>query len=193
MVKILKQGGLALKAKAGFSFIELIVAIMILGIMATLVVSRVMFRGPREIDAVAANITRLTQMGYERAVLTGKLHRVFFDFAQDAPEFRLEVLADGAQKDAPELKDQKFTPVSVEYNKTRYAWPEQVTIKNFYIKTIDEAARGLKTAWFYIMPEGITQEIVINMADELLQDTRGMILNPFTVRFTIYDSFQKPS
>ena len=164
---------------------------MILGIMATLVVSRIAFRGPRDIDLVVNNISRVTQAGYERAVLTGVLHRVFFDFSTEAPEFRLEMLKDADKN--KELKDQTFEPVQIAYNTTRVAWPENIVIKNFYIKTIDEAARGLKTAWFFIMPEGFSQEIVINMVDEKNRDERGLVLNPFTVRFVSYDSFQKPS
>jgi prepilin-type N-terminal cleavage/methylation domain-containing protein len=177
-----------LKVKTGFSFIELIVAIMIIGIMATIVVSRITIRGPRDIDVLIGNIARVTQLGYERAVLTGKLQRVYFDFGADNSEFRLEELAENSDGD---LKDQKFVPVTIAYNKTRFAWPEQIMVKNFYIKTIDEAAQ--KGKWFFIMPEGISQEIIINMTDENNQDSRGLVLNPFTVRFTTYDSFQKPS
>ena len=56
-----------------------------------------------------------------------------------------------------------------------------------------------KTAsvWFYIIPEGMVQNVVINMTDT--KDVRdnqarpvGLILNPFSAQLKIYDSFQKP-
>jgi len=177
-------------SKPGFSFIEIIVAMMIMGIMAALVMPQLLVRGERAVDTFVADIAKITQLGIERAVLTGKVHRIFFDFkADEKPTMSLQVLAE--KQDAG--GERKFEPVGADYIKTSYPLHNQIAIKNFYLLGVDKAAEGaLKTSWYYLLPEGVSQEIIINISDELTGDTAGLVLNPFSVRFTVYDTFQKP-
>ena len=53
------------------------------------------------------------------------------------------------------------------------------------------------SVWFYIIPEGMTQDVVLNFIDT--NDAYdghprqvGLVLNPFTAQFKEYDEFQKP-
>jgi prepilin-type N-terminal cleavage/methylation domain-containing protein len=174
------------KTNTGFSFIEIIVAIAIVGVMAAIVIPRLRVRGTSEIDALVNKIAELTQQGYERALVTGKVHRVFFTITTGQPsKAALQVAED--TKPGDELK---FVPVPAEYNPTSFEWDERLRIVNFYIRGTDEGS-GLKTAWFYILPDGLSQEIVMNIGDEQTPDERGLVLNPFHVKFSVYDSFQK--
>lgn len=177
----------------GFSLIEIIIAIAIVGVMAMIVVPRLRFRGGNELDKLTDQIAALTTLGYERAVMTGKVHRVFFAFKEHPyVELQVAVAAKTLPDKAPDT-ELKFEKAAADYNKVSFAWDERFVVKNFYIKGFDEAARGnLTTAFFYIMPDGVSQEIVINILDTATQDEAGLVLNPFHVKFTVYDTFQKP-
>ena len=83
-----------------------------------------------------------------------------------------------------------------------YYGPKIWEIKNFFIKGRDElsttTSHATDTLWFYITPEGVAQEVIINMLDT--NDTgannnpaqASAVLNPFTLQFTLYDEFQQP-
>ena len=51
--------------------------------------------------------------------------------------------------------------------------------------------------WFYLMPQGLAQSVVINMIDR--SDTTkvpkgqpvGLVLNPLSVQFRAYNAFQQ--
>ncbi|QQR63205.1 hypothetical protein IPH67_01890 [bacterium] len=86
---------------------------------------------------------------------------------------------------------------------TRCEIPPFIEIKQFFIEGFDEIARyqGNKNAarvWFFLVPEGMAQKVVINMFDNGSKDEKGnprsigLVLNPLTARFYVYDEFQKP-
>ena len=60
------------------------------------------------------------------------------------------------------------------------------------------AREGRQTTelWFFIVPEGLAQDVVINLLDMRDKDRGkakqvGLVLNPFAAQFKSYDSFQK--
>ena len=73
-------------------------------------------------------------------------------------------------------------------------------IKQFNIEGFDEMSRygvGRKTTemWFYIMPDGLTQEVTINALDTKdLKNNKprpfSLVLSPFSAIFKYYDTFQ---
>lgn len=170
----------------GFTLLELIVAIAIIGVMATIFVPRLRSPAAQPIDQLSQKISALTKLGYEQAISTGKVHRIIFKFKEDAA-VQLEMGGD----EKTSLGDMKFYPVaSIGSLPTRITWDPRFVVKNFYIKGFDEATHT--QMWFYLLPEGISQEIVINIRDEQAGATRGMVLNPFTVQWAVYDTPQKP-
>jgi hypothetical protein len=56
----------------------------------------------------------------------------------------------------------------------------------------------INEVWFYIYPDGSTQEVIINVFDtsdtsQAEAGTRfGLVLSPFTGTFSVYDTFQRP-
>jgi prepilin-type N-terminal cleavage/methylation domain-containing protein len=174
--------------RSGFTLIELIVAIAIIGVMATIFVPRLRSRPAQPLDQLVQKIQELTKLGYERAITTGKVHRIMFRFKEE-PSVQLEM--GGDQRTS--LGEMKFFPIgAIGSLPTRVPWEERFVVKNFYIKGFDEAAKNLKDAFLYLLPEGLSQESVINIRDEQAGATRGMVLNPFTVQWAIYDTLQKP-
>lgn len=177
------------EARAGFSFIELMVAMVLIGIMVAVVVPRLRRPGPQPEDEFAKKLNLLTQGAATQAQLTGAVERIVFDFKSST------VFIEQLQPEK-EGQPQKFEPVKLGYLKTQIAIPEQIEIRNFYIKGKDEmvVGGGVSTPqiWFFITPEGLAQEVVINSINSDTQAERGLVLNPFTAQFTIYDQFQRP-
>ena len=51
--------------------------------------------------------------------------------------------------------------------------------------------------WFYVVPDGMTQRVTINMTDSQDIDSGGrpakigLVLNPFNAQFATHDTFKK--
>lgn len=178
-------------AKQGFSLIEIMVVIMIMGIMAAIVVPNLRQRVPgHKRKAFITELNTLMALGWQDALATQKVHRVFFDI--DARVVSLEI-----EEIGPSDHEIAYKPIKQAYRTTSYEWPEEIEIKNFYIDGSDELnqpERKTSSLWFYIMPEGLSQNVIINVEDtSQTQPIRlGLVLNPFTVQLKEYDIFQKP-
>jgi len=175
--------------KTGFSLIELIVAIAIIGIMATIIMPRILNKPSNTLDTFIENVNLITRTGYEQAIITGNVHRIFFNMKAETPFIELQIEKHDKKSSTP----REFIPVLIPYIRTKFAVPPTVNIKNFYIKGIDEATGGtLKDAWYYILPSGLSQEIIISISDTQKPIMRSLVLNPFTVKFSVYDTPQTP-
>lgn len=173
--------------KNGFTFIEIIIALLIISIFMTVAVPRFLTRGGTTVlNDTIEHINRLTRFAYVRALVTGRLHRVFFALS-DNPEVRLEQQVGTSSSGKPLFEAIETAPVP-----TRYELDGRIVFKNFFIKRIDEAAAGLKEAWYFVFPAGLSQEVILNIVDEESRAQRGLILNPFSVKFTVYNEFQAP-
>jgi hypothetical protein len=96
-------------------------------------------------------------------------------------------------------RDQEGNPIfkikKGAYKRSLYEWPRQFEIKKFLVQGFDEmtrfgGGRGTKQVWFYIIPDGLTQEVTIVCNDT--KDKTGrtarqfrLVLNPFTVQFDV--------
>jgi len=178
----------------GFTLIEILIAIALIGLMATVVVPNLGRRRPKaEREAFIAKVDALVQLAWQNALLTGKNQRVVFDFTKE----RVFLEQATGQKDA---KGEQFAPVTRSYLATELKWPKRYQIKNFFIEGFDEMTRfvGKKTGqtWFYAVPDGMTQRVTINLLDTADKgaDRRpkkiALVLNPFNARFKVYDTFK---
>ena len=157
------------------------VAVMIIGIMATQFprLLRVSSTGPEQL---LADLNALATQGYTRALITGKIHQLYFDFTALKPYITLRV-ANGTYN----LQgDPECVPVDRAYGDAVKSWNDQFEIERFVINGTDEAAGAvsLKTIWIYIMPEGLAQTAEIVVRDRLTGARYGYTLNPFLVQFT---------
>ncbi len=179
----------------GFALLELLIVILIIAIIGAVVVPNMQQRTPRyEREQFIARLNTLLLLGWQQAVSTNKVHKVLFNF--DKRAVVLEVATEKTDKQGEPVTQQ----VRQAYLNTSFTWPEQLHIKQFILQGYDEmsrfAGRATGSVWFYMVPEGLTQEVTINMVDKKeiragKAKTVGLVLNPFTAQFTVYDAFQQ--
>lgn len=181
-----------LKNNKGFSFIEIVVAIALIALMATIVVPRFGSRNFKaERDKLISKLDTTLLLGYQNALSTGKLHRVYIDLEKKL--IRLEV--DSGKTNSQKVAE--FKGVDIPYVRSDIKF-ENFEIINLYINKNDKlSGRGVtKQTWFFISPSGLTQEVILNMKytknPENTNANFALILNPFTAQFKTYDEFQKP-
>ena len=183
------------KAKRlGFTLLELLVVLLILGILGSVIVPNLTQRTPRyEREQFIAGLNALMQSGLSQTVSTHTLHQIHVDMTKR--EISLRKQTDEQTKGGEPV----FKPISGAYARVMQEIPEQLVFKQFSIEGINEMKSGrggTKELWFFLVPEGLTQHVTINMIDT--EDTLdgkprpvGLVLNPFTAQFKVYDVFQK--
>jgi len=183
--------------KRGFTFLELVVVMMLFGIVATIVVPNLQQLLPAyKRKEFLTQISALVRLTWQQSLATQTAHRVYFDLEKRL--LRIEKETDTKDKDG----NPAFAPAEINYLSTSYQWDEGIVIKQFYIEGEELLTRaGIKTekVWFYIAPDGLAQEVVINLVDSGDFDEQGkpasvgLVLNPFSAEFKDYDEFQKPA
>lgn len=174
----------------GFTLIEILVAIALVGLLAAIVMPNFSRLLPnRSKKLFAADINQLTGLAWQQALVTNTVHRIEFDI----PKRTITILQESKNK------KNEFVSPKQSYTQTTAEWPEQIELKNFYVEGSDELAtsrtRKASAVWFYVVPDGLTQQVIINAAYNSLAQVKpeqiGLVLNPFTAQFTVYDSYQK--
>jgi prepilin-type N-terminal cleavage/methylation domain-containing protein len=181
--------------KTGFTFLELVVVIMLFGIMTTMVVPNLQYLLPTyKRKEFLTQISVLVHLTWQQSLATQKAHRVYFDLEKRI--LRIEIESDKKDKEGKPA----FEPATITYLNTSYQWSDSIVIKQFFIEGEELLTHaGIKTdkVWFYIAPDGLAQEVVINLVDNGDLDAQGkptpvgLVLNPFSAEFKIYDEFQK--
>lgn len=166
--------------------LELVIVMLIIALLTSVVTPRITLFAPSACDEFAVNFNRLLRLAYVRAIETGKIHRIFFRAENHAMYIEVE-------KHTTALGKKVFEPLDNVRESTRYMWNAAVEIRNFFIKKMDENARGtLKEVWMYVLPAGLTQEVIINIEDKQRHDARGLVVNPFSSRCVVHETMQRP-
>ena len=180
--------------KSGFTIIELVVVIFIIGLLATISIPNFRKRRPSyERKQFVSHINALVQTAWQEAIEKFKLRVVAFN------EKTRQVSIGEMPIDPKNPTKKDFKPLKFKYLKTNYTWPENLVIKNFFVNGKDELVRSDKREiYIFINPEGFTDDAIINILDtsDLTIDGKekqlSLVLNPFKIQFKKYDSFQKP-
>lgn len=169
--------------------------IAIIGVLSALM-PNFRSKSPRyEREQFIARFNTLVQYGWQQALLTHKIHRITVDVGKK----RITLAVESGEKD--KSGENAYKPLPNPVQETECIIPDNINIKQFFIEGFDMMAKfsRSKTAsvWFYIIPEGMVQSVVMNfndtndMRDNQAHQT-GMVLNPFSAQFKVYDVFQKP-
>lgn len=189
--------GLCNKNRPGFSLTELVFAMAIVGLMVAIAIPNLFKRKPLyEQKAFVTSLNAFMAEAWQRGLTTQKIQKIVFDIPQ-----RRVLLEQETNQQDPQGGVQ-FAPVVVQYAPAAPSWPEAFEIQQFFVQGADELSSSTRTTnavWFFVLPGGLAQEVIINMVDTTSQTDLdegkkvGLVLNPFTVQFKTYDEFQSPA
>jgi len=169
-------------ARKGFTFIEIMAVMAIIALVAAVIIPRLRRRPLAVRKELLRNLNALTRTGQLNAIMTGRPHRILFDF-----EKRVIVLesTDGKRDSQGSLR---FEPVSVPYTKTTVEFPLFAEMQRFFVGDIDMLARpdiAFTSAWFYVAPSGLAQQVKLDVLDTEKDNPFSLVINPFTARFRL--------
>lgn len=177
-----------MKTNQGFTLIEIIVAMLIVGLLMTALVPVLRSRPADERKAFIAEFNALVALGWYNALITHKVHRLYVQ--PQKHEITLQI------QSSTDTKVLSFEPVKKAYLATRLSMPTQFEVQQFIVVGAPPAENPIDF-YFVIMPDGLAQDVIINMYDKKDKLPNGeyrpfsLMLNPFSAQFTTYDAFQK--
>ncbi len=191
MVKIEKKK--AIYNHHGLTLIELLIGIAIIGMIMAALIPLMQQKEPGyERKQFTARLNSLMQLAWQQAIITHAVHRVLFDFKERKASIEKDITRSATAK--------KLEFEAVKGQDAQISWPQTFIIQQFIIEGFDEMRRKAggkaETSWFYLIPDGMTQQVTINGIDkdEMIEGKPsrfGLVLNPYTAQFKAYDAFQK--
>ena len=170
----------------GFSFIEIIIVMAIVGIIAAFGLPR-LFRKPIDRRKVfATQLNAVTQAAWRGATETQAVHRVVFDLVKS--EVRVERASHAGPLDS--YLTEQYAPVPPSLGTVRFAFDPLLVLRNIVIEGKDEPT-GNTVCWFFIDPDEASQEVTVVIADEKGDGDMSLVFNPFTKQFLEYEGVVK--
>lgn len=167
----------------GFSLLEVVAVVVLLAIIAAIALPRLIKRRVPLRQQLIQELNHLSRTAQLNAMMTGKLHRIIFDPKKEHIQIEMEAEKRDSQGAI------QFNPLKIPYVKTSAPLPKNVDIDRFLIKDKNLIKQGegvqLTGAWFYIIPEGMAQEVTIGFRDRDTSRTFSYSINPFTAVFSL--------
>lgn len=181
------------KARAGFTFIEMMVVMILIGVIATIVIPRFAHRTPgAEWPTILNELNNLVTFAQQEAMANQKIYRLTFSKNQQ-PHCSIIVEEENIDPENPNKKI--YTPASSYAIEPHYDFHESIGLKALYNgkqKTLIEDEKG--TAHCYLIPDGLAQEITLYLFHKNQPEEKGvtLTLQPFAGLFTLEEGYIKP-
>lgn len=196
---VLKKIEFTRNNKSGFGLLELMLALALISVIGMIVVPNFLSRVPRhQRTQFIETLNAVVHEGWLHALETGHVQKVTFNLEKRTISLHEKI--EQIDIDGTEI----FKPIALLSVAPTYLWPEHFVVKQLFVQGIDEIAQHasgtiMEDIWFFIVPEGIAQEVIINMIDT--KDTHfaidgqevSFVLNPLRVQFEEYEEFRTPA
>ena len=183
----------------GFTLVQLVVGLALIALIGGIAAPNIFKRMPQyERDTFYETLNSLARQTWIRALQTGHVHKITFNLAMRT--IQVEEKTDAVDHEDKPL----FERVLINVVHSNYQWPDHYEIKQFYVEGVDEVGRHgaektMEDIWFFIVPEGMAQEVILNILDtkDTSQNSDGkefsLVLNPFRVQFEEFMEYQNPA
>jgi len=180
--------------KSGFSLLELVIVFALIGMLGAFVVPNIFrTRQGTERKQFISSFEAMLKNAVLESIAQNKVHQIYFDIEKELIQLRIH----DSKSTETKTKDQFVKVTDVDFA-TQISFLKKFNIKNFFINGNDEvsAAAKLQDVLFYIMPDGTSQAVIMNLVDEsddAAQDVNfSLVINPFYARMLVYETFQTP-
>ena len=157
--------------KPGFSLIELMIVILLLGLIAAMGIPRFLRSSRPPTQDFIGRLNVLVRDGVQLAEKKRKVYKIFFDLPSKKVDIRGVTGADASGS---------------------IAIPDAVEVSDVLIEGKSQFAAGggeKRTVYFLINPDGITQDVTLSLIDHTVRSHNpaggqyDYTLNPFTATF----------
>lgn len=170
----------------GFSLIEIVVVLLIIGIIATFGLPRLFQKTVDRRKVFSTRLNAVTQTAWRGAVETQTVHRVVFDIEKG--EVRAERASRAGALDS--YVAEQYVPVAPSRGMVRFDIDPLLVLRAIIIEGKDEST-DRTASWFFIDPDEASQEVTVTVADEKSGGDMSLVLNPFTKMFAEYEGVTK--
>ena len=176
--------------KFGFSLIELMLTIVLIGIFLISFIGTMRKKKRVNINDIVHNINDLLQKALTSALLTKKQHIIKLKINNGN---LLEISYEQSNKDKSEDKDKSENKDKFENEKNKFIIRDAIKMQKLFINGKNELQGITKDAWFYIEPEGYSQEVELDLSLETIFDNKTyndeikLEINPFLCQFEYLD------
>jgi prepilin-type N-terminal cleavage/methylation domain-containing protein len=179
-------------ASKAFTFIEMMVVIMLIGILASIMIPRFATREPKaDWSTVIDELNNLVFFARQEAIANQHVYRLTLTNIPGRP---INVIVQ-EEKINPEKPGRIYVPTFSYYFKPDYTLHESISLKAFFNgreKILSEGDKG--QAYCYVIPEGLVQETTIQLVRRDANGEHGVTLSmmPFYGTFTLQEGFKRP-
>lgn len=176
----------------GISFIEILIILTLISVATSFVIPRFLNNKPRSAQKkFFTEFNTLIGDTVLQAVKNKTVYQIYFDLNKHKI-----IIKKYNEKIEEDNKHLKFEIVPKDIFLNEIDLPSAFSIQNFFVQGKDEFSPRIKMndAWFYIMPDGNSQAVIININDD--SDNRetkfSITINPFYSQVKLHDAFQTP-
>ncbi len=180
------------KITAGISFIEILVVLLLLSLLMSFAIPKfIASQQGRAKKQFFSEFVMLVSSTMHQAIISKKIHQIFWDL--DHHEIITKVFDENSQE---QDQHKKFKPIAKSTFHSTIKYPESFLIRDFFIQSKNETEPGVTKhhIWTYIMPDGTSQQVLINIQDEneAKNNEFSIQINPFYSQVSLRDTFEKP-